>query len=104
MSVTVGLALSVLLSAAPELSLRGQPELALSVGVAPFDASLFGLRALSATYNYAVPTGITVQLERDFGVRPTAITQLAGEAHSAFVFAPDLVIGPNSELRLGSPR
>ena len=100
-----------------EGALRGKHELSASVGLAPFTGyylgveatadytfffhRFFGWRALSATYNFTSPSGLTTQLVRDFGVLPSAFTLVLGEVHTGFVWQPVLISGPSSELRLG---
>ncbi|MFZ5442216.1 MAG: caspase family protein [Myxococcota bacterium] len=98
-------------------SFRGSHELSVAGTVAPletfvlgvgvtadytwFFSESFGLRVLSATWNQPVPKSVRTQLERDFGVLPTAFTTVHGEAHSGLVWAPRLVSSERSELRLG---
>ncbi len=101
---------------AVEGAFRGRHELTASLGLAPFDAfsigfdasgdytyffsSNFGWRVVSLTYNFAAPTNLRTQLEREFSVLPTAFNVNIGEAHTSLVWAPTLLSLPHSELRL----
>ena len=102
----------------PAAVLDGQHELCVGLGVAPLDpfyvglaasldytwfpTRLFGWRMVEGTYNFAVKTGLDTELNRNFGVAPTELSLIRGELHSAAVFAPRALTGPNgTELRLG---
>lgn len=101
----------------PDGAFRGQHELSVSFGVAPLDPfltglansidytfffhRLFGVRALSVTYNFSIDSPLSTQLTRDFGVLPSAFSVVHGEVHAGAVFAPVLIAGAHSELRLG---
>lgn len=98
--------------------LEGAHEISLSGGTAPFDpfvagftvsldytyffSRLFGWRALSATYIASFDKGLREQLERDFGVLPTAFEAPEAIAHTSFVFEPTLIESSGSLLRLGA--
>lgn len=91
-------------SAIQERAYRMQHELDLSVGVLPLDAFYKGLYAQvsytahftdffawqvgRAAYSYAAKTGLREQLERDFGVLPTAFEEVQ------FFFGTDLLFKP----------
>ncbi len=91
-------------SAVQQRAYRMQHELNLSVGVLPLDAFYKGLYAQvgytahftdtfawqigRAAYSYAAKTGLREQLERDFGVLPTAFDEVQ------FFFGSDLMWKP----------
>ena len=91
-------------SAIQQRAYRMQHELNLSVGVLPLDAFYKGLYAQvgytahftdhfawqigRAAYSYPVKTGLREQLERDFGVLPTAFDEVQ------FFFGSDLIWKP----------
>ena len=91
-------------SAVQDRAYRMQHELDLSVGVLPLDAFYKGLYAQvsytahfsdtfawqvgRAAYTYAAKTGLREQLERDFGVLPTAFEEVQ------FFFGSDIIWKP----------
>jgi outer membrane beta-barrel protein len=91
-------------SAVQDRAYRMQHELDLSVGVLPLDAFYKGLFAQvsytahfsdtfawqvgRAAYTYAAKTGLREQLERDFGVLPTAFEEVQ------FFFGTDIIWKP----------
>lgn len=91
-------------SAVQDRAYRLQHELDLSIGVLPLDAFYKGLYAQvsytahfsdtfawqvgRAAYSYAAKTGLREQLERDFGVLPTAFEEVQ------FFFGSDLMWKP----------
>lgn len=91
-------------SAIQDRAYRMQHELDLSVGVLPLDAFYKGLYAQvsytahfsdtfawqvgRAAYTYAAKTGLREQLERDFGVLPTAFEEVQ------FFFGSDIIWKP----------
>ncbi len=91
-------------SAIQDRAYRMQHELDLSVGVLPLDAFYKGLYAQvsytahfsdtfawqvgRAAYSYAAKTGLREQLERDFGVLPTAFEEVQ------FFFGSDIIWKP----------
>jgi hypothetical protein len=98
--------------------LDGQHELSVGLGVAPLDpfvfgvttsldysyffTHLFGWRVVQGAYNFNVTTGLSTELDRNFGVLPTEFSVIRGALHTAAIFAPRAISGPNgTELRLG---
>jgi outer membrane beta-barrel protein len=91
-------------SAVQERLYRMSHELTLGVGVLPLDAFYKGLMAqvgytahfsdsfawqiVRAAYSYNINTGLTTQLERDFGVQPTAFQEVQYFAGSDLVWSP----------------
>lgn len=92
------------INAIQERAYRMQHELDISVGVLPLDAFYKGLYAQvgytahfsdtlawqvgRAAYSYAAKTGLREQLERDFGVLPTAVEEVQ------YFFGSDLLWKP----------
>jgi uncharacterized caspase-like protein len=97
--------------------LGGAHEISLAFGTAPFDAFVAGFtlsldytvffnrfiggRVLSATYIASFDKGLKAQLERDFGVLPTAFQAPEATAHTAFVIEPTLIESDGTLLRTG---
>jgi outer membrane beta-barrel protein len=92
------------IAAVQERLYRMDHELTLSVGVLPLDAFYKGLmvqagyayhfndtfawQIVRAAYSYNINTGLTNQLERDFGVQPTAFQEVQYFAGSDLVWSP----------------
>jgi len=102
-------------SRGPAHALLGRHRLAADVGVAPLDAFFVGVtvgaeytwfftrtwawRAVHLTYNFATATGLTMQLERDFNVLPTAFVAVRAVLDSTVRAEPVLLSSEASELR-----
>ncbi|MFO0595714.1 MAG: caspase family protein [Myxococcaceae bacterium] len=106
-----------LVSKGPSPALGGRNELAASFASGPFDpyfvslgpavdftwffSRFLGWRVLGGTVFGNLDRGLKAQLERDFGVLPTAFATPRATAHTAFVFEPTLVATGSFVLRAG---